>query len=214
LESLDFKATPPNWQVIIRRCTDRTPFRPTFISIFQNVESGPCAFPGVDTTSFKAVLAQYPIQWIGRAEAPPPPLKVDYIDGKDILASSKHPQLVEYVYYVSVVIRVNAVDAFAGAISRYVGHGQPDHPLVRFLLSAAASFAQQGPEFRKKLLQSRFFTRLHITNLDQADILLEILPVFITDRDLLLGRCSSRSAFSSSSIRMRRSTSSHNTVGQ
>jgi serine/threonine protein kinase len=187
LDSLDFKATPSNWHSIIRRCTDRTPLRrPTFIDIYQNIKSGQYSFPGIDTAKFKAVLAQYPIQRITGAETPPPPLNVDYVSGADILSDPNHPQFVEYVQYLGITIPVDAVDAFSAAVSRFVGRGQSDQSLVRFLLSAVAAVCQQGPEFRKRVFQSPFFKRLHITTVAQSDLLLEILlPVFTTSRDLI-----------------------------
>jgi serine/threonine protein kinase len=186
LETLDFKLTPPSWRGIIRRCTDRTPLRrPTFLDLYQSFRSGQYVFPGIDVSAFKAVIEQYPIQWITRSPDPPPDLGIESIDGSEILADPKHPQFIEYVQYLGVSIPLDAVDTFANTISGYVGRDQPDQALVRFLLSAVASVAQQGIAFRKELLQSRFFTRLHITNLDQADILLEILlPVFTSLRDL------------------------------
>jgi hypothetical protein len=117
----------------------------------------PDLFPDIEMSNYKAVLEQYPVEWFLRAGDPPPPLGLEVIEGSDILKNPTDPQFEEYVQFLEIALPLDSVSIFGTTIAPYVTHGQPNQSLVRFLLSAVASFCRRGPLFRKQFFQSDFF---------------------------------------------------------
>jgi hypothetical protein len=182
-DDLDFDTTPENWRTLIRQCTDRaSDRRPTFRDLYRRLSNCEVTWPDLTVADFKAVVAHYPIDLIvGRQ--PPAPETFDAVDGCAMLSNPNHALFEEYIQYLTVALPVGLVGVLCNSLAGYVGQCQQDRPLIHFLLSAVASIAQRGGKFWEKVIGSNFFSRLHITTLDEADLLLEmLLPVFGTER--------------------------------
>jgi hypothetical protein len=110
----------------------------------------------------------------------------DTCDSAVILANAAHENFEECVQYCVLKLQVDAVGVFCGALSIHIARGQTNQSLVRFVLAAVTALCRRGNDFRERALKSPFFGTLHITTLEQADILLEcVLPVLTTERRLL-----------------------------
>jgi hypothetical protein len=186
LRALDFAKTPQDWRAVIQQCTDSRPEqRPSFAELYQGLRECRLVWPGSDVETVRAALGQYTLEMIARKDSPQWPA-FDTCDSGVILANATHEHFEECVQYCVLRLQVDAVSAFCGALSIHVGRGQTNQQLVRFLLAAVTALCRRGNGFRERALKSPFFATLHITTLEQADILLEcLLPVLTKERRLL-----------------------------
>jgi hypothetical protein len=177
LSALDFEKTPPDWRAFILHCTDKTPDRrPSFLELYQGLRG--LFWPGSDADVISAVIDQYPARLAYRGQSPAQQPTLDLSEGAEILANPRHDQFEEYIQYCILTLPVDAVAGFCGALSRHGARGQPPE-LVTFTLAAVVAVAQRGSEFHEAVLRSTFFGPLHITALEQGDLLLDVLlPVF------------------------------------
>jgi hypothetical protein len=186
LDTFDFEQTPSDWKLLIQTCAHANPDeRPGFFELFQHFQVGNFVFAGTDRTMFRALVDQYPIQWLFRPESSPAQ-DLTLISGYEILSDPNHRQFEEYLQFLGITMGIEDIPGLCRIVARHVTGDVVDQKLVRFILSVVAAIAQRGGDFRKAVLGSEFFTKLHITTVEQADILLETLvPIFTTERALL-----------------------------
>jgi hypothetical protein len=106
---------------------------------------------------------------------------------KGILSNPNHEQFERDIQYLVLSLEFKVVESFCNILAQYVGRDQSNQSFVHFLFAAVVALSQRGPEFRENVFVSMFLTKLHISNREQTDFLLEFLfPIFTIERRWLI----------------------------
>jgi hypothetical protein len=178
LRSFDYDATPPEWRILIGKCTDPDPdLRPSFAELYHLFQRGTLVFPGSETDEVKHILSKYTIDKIFGLCEPEQPNEMAALVA--FLADPQHPQFKEAAFKIAATVTTQDADVFCEALAIHIPSATVH--LILLLMDVLHFVCERGPELRKCVLGSKLFKYREICDDRLAGLLLKIFTPIFTD---------------------------------